>query len=77
MKFINLSINTAYKTQLLSTFVRLFNNIDISKFKCSIQSKLRTGYDVYNIQSEHVVYRTYSRQPINSLLPILKVMCGM
>jgi hypothetical protein len=39
--------------------------------------RLRTGYDVYNIQSEHVVYRTYSQQPINFFLPILKVMCGM
>jgi hypothetical protein len=39
--------------------------------------RLRTGYDIYNIQSEHVVYRTYSQQPINSFLPILKVMCGM
>jgi hypothetical protein len=42
-----------------------------------LTKRLRTGYDVYNIQSEHVVYRTYSQQPINSFLPILKVMCGM
>jgi hypothetical protein len=42
-----------------------------------LTKRLRTGYDVYNIQSEHVVYRTYSQQPISSFLPILKVMCGM
>ena len=42
-----------------------------------LTKRLRTGYDIYNIQSEHVVYRTYSQQPINSFLPILKVMCGM
>jgi hypothetical protein len=42
-----------------------------------LKKRLRTGYDIYNIQSEHVVYRTYSQQPINSFLPILKVMCGM
>jgi hypothetical protein len=44
---------------------------------CMLTKRLRTGYDVYNIQSEHVVYRTYSQQPINSFLPILKVMCGI
>jgi hypothetical protein len=42
-----------------------------------LTKRLLTGYDIYNIQSEHVVYRTYSLQPINSFLPILKVMCGM
>ena len=42
-----------------------------------LTKRLRTGYDIYNIQSEHVVYRTYSQQPINSFLPILKVMCGI
>jgi hypothetical protein len=42
-----------------------------------LTKRLRTGFDIYNIQSEHVVYRTYSQQPINSFLPILKVMCGM
>jgi hypothetical protein len=42
-----------------------------------LTKRLRTGYDIYSIQSEHVVYRTYSRQPINSFLPILKVMCGI
>ena len=44
---------------------------------CMLTKRLRTGYDIYNIQSEHVVYRTYSQRPINSFLPILKVMCGM
>jgi hypothetical protein len=44
---------------------------------CACMKRLRTGYDIYNIQSEHVVYRTYSQQPINSFLPILKVMCGI
>jgi hypothetical protein len=42
-----------------------------------LTKRLRTGYDIYNIQSEHVVYRNFSQQPINSFLPILKVMCGM
>jgi hypothetical protein len=42
-----------------------------------LKKRLQTGYDIYNIQSEHVVYRTYSQQPINSFLTILKVLCGM